>query len=121
MFLIDMEKVNAQVGIGEALLNTVIAMATVFIVLILISIIIFLLKYVPKLFDRKKTEQAVKPEPPAKKEVPVVAQKPAANNDTQIVAVIMAAIASQMETETGVPVPADGLVIRSIKKRTFTK
>lgn len=32
---------------------------------------------------------------------------------------ITAAIAAQMEAETGVCVPADGLVIRSIKKRTF--
>lgn len=124
MFLIDLEKVNAQVGPGEALLNTVIGMGTVFVVLILISIIIFLLKYVPRLFEKKNTEQtetAAKPAAPAKKEAPAVSQKPAADNDTQIVAVIMAAIASQMEEETGVPVAADGLVIRSIKKRTFTK
>lgn len=124
MFLIDLEKVNAHVGPSEALLNTVIGMGTVFVVLILISIIIFLLKYVPRLFEKKKIEQtetAVKPAAPAKKEAPAVSQKPAADNDTQIVAVIMAAIASQMEEETGVPVAADGLVIRSIKKRTFTK
>lgn len=121
MFLIDIDKVNAQVGADEALINTVIGMGTVFIVLILISIIIFLLKYVPKLFEKKKTEPAVKAETPVKKEVPVATEKPAAGNDTQIVAVIMAAIASQMEEETGVPVAADGLVIRSIKKRTFTK
>lgn len=124
MFLIDLEKINAQVGLGEALLNTLIGMGTVFAVLILISVIIFLLKFVPRLFERKKTEQAGqadKPVAPAKKETPAVSQKPAANNDTQIVAVIMAAIASQMEEETGVPAAADGLVIRSIKKRTFTK
>ena len=48
----------------------------------------------------------------AKQEVPV-------SDNTQIIAVITAAIAAQMEAETGVCVPADGLVIRSIKKRTF--
>lgn len=116
MFLIDLEKVNAQVGAGEALLNTVIGMGTVFVVLIVISIIIFLLKYIPKLFERKN---AVETAQPAKKEAPAKVQAPVVNNDTQIVAVIMAAIASQMEEETGVPVAADGLVIRSIKKRTF--
>lgn len=117
MLLINLEKVNAQVGPGEALVNTLIGMGTVFIVLILISIIIFLLKYIPKLFENKKAE-VVRPE---SKAVPTSVPKPApaASNDTQIIAVIMAAIASQMEQETGVPVAADDLVIRSIKKRTF--
>ena len=90
MLLLDLEKVNATVGPGEAVMNTLIGMGTVFVVLILISIIIFLLKYVPKMFEKKKAEP-----------------------------VITAAIAAQMEAETGVCVPADGLVIRSIKKRTF--
>ena len=102
MLLLDLEKVNATVGPGEAVMNTLIGMGTVFVVLILISIIIFLLKFVPKMFEKKK----------AKQEVPV-------SDNTQIIAVITAAIAAQMEAETGVCVPADGLVIRSIKKRTF--
>ena len=116
MLLLDLEKVNATVGPGEAVMNTLIGMGTVFVVLILISIIIFLLKFVPKMFEKKKAEQeAVKQEKPAakaKQEVPV-------SDNTQIIAVITAAIAAQMEAETGVCVPADGLVIRSIKKRTF--
>lgn len=121
MFLIDVEKVNAQVGPGEALTNTLIGMGTVFVVLILISIIIFLLKFIPKLFERKTVAQtqAVQKEKPAEKETPVQTQTPAAEGDTQIVAVLMAAIAARMEEETGVPVAADGLIIRSIKKRTF--
>lgn len=121
MFLIDVEKVNAQVGPGEALANTLIGMGTVFIVLILISVIIFLLKFIPKLFERKAVAQTqtVQKETPAVKEAPASAQSPAAEGDTQIVAVLMAAIAAQMEEETGVPAAADGLIIRSIKKRTF--
>lgn len=118
MLLLDLEKVNAQVGPGEALINTLIGMGTVFVVLILISIIIFLLKFIPKLFEKKAVLAPVQDKPVEKKEV-VQEQKPVVNDDTQIVAVIMAAIAAQMEAETGVPVPADGLVIRSIKKRTF--
>lgn len=119
MFLIDIEKVNAQVGADEALLNTVIGMGTVFIVLVLISIIIFLLKFVPKMFERKTTAPIAQTgkKPEVKASVPE--QEPVVNNDTQIAAVIMAAIAAQMETETGVPVSPEGLVIRSIKKRTF--
>lgn len=122
MFLIDIEKVNAQVGPGEALTNTLIGMGTVFVVLILISVIIFLLKYIPKLFEKKTVvpAQPAQPAKPAEKIVPVPEQKTApAAGESQIAAVIMAAIASQMEEETGVPVAADGLIIRSIKKRTF--
>lgn len=121
MFLIDIEKVNAQVGPGEALMNTLIGMGTVFVVLILISVIIFLLKFIPKLFERKTVVQTQDAQnaKPVVKEVPVQTQNTAAKEDTQIVAVLMAAIASQMEEETGVPVATDGLIIRSIKKRTF--
>lgn len=121
MFLIDIEKVNAQVGPGEALLNTLIGMGTVFIVLILISVIIFLMKFIPKLFEKKTVAQtqAVQPVKQEVKEEPVPEQTQTVGAETQIAAVIMAAIASQMEEETGVPVAADGLIIRSIKKRTF--
>ena len=68
MLLLDLEKVNATVGPGEAVMNTLIGMGTVFVVLILISIIIFLLKYVPKMFEKKKAEpEAAKQEKPAAK------------------------------------------------------
>ncbi len=119
MFLIDIEKVNAQVGADEALLNTVIGMGTVFIVLVLISIIIFLLKFVPKMFERKAAAPIAQPGKKPEVKVPAPEQEPVVNNDTQIAAVITAAIVAQMETETGVPVSPEGLVIRSIKKRTF--
>lgn len=121
MFLIDIEKVNAQVGPGEALTNTLIGMGTVFVVLILISVIIFLMKFIPKMFEKKAVvqTQAVQPVKQEMKEAPAPEQKQTVGADTQIAAVIMAAIASQMEEETGVPVAADGLIIRSIKKRTF--
>ena len=115
MLLLDLEKVNATVGPGEAVMNTLIGMGTVF---VLISIIIFLLKYVPKMFEKKKAEpEAAKQEKPAAKAV--AKQEVPVSDNTQIIAVITAAIAAQMEAETGVCVPADGLVIRSIKKRTF--
>ncbi len=69
MLLLDLEKVNATVGPGEAVMNTLIGMGTVFVVLILISIIIFLLKYVPKMFEKKKKAEpeAAKQERPAAK------------------------------------------------------
>ena len=117
MLLLDLEKVNATVGPGEAVMNTLIGMGTVFVVLILISIIIFLLKYVPKMFEKKKAEpEAAKQEKPAAK---AVAKQEVPVSDNPDYCGNYAAIAAQMEAETGVCVSADGLVIRSIKKRTF--
>ena len=60
--------------IPEALVNTVIAMGTVFLVLILISFIISLLKYIPALMDKfTKKEEPVQPIPQAQ---PAPAPKP---------------------------------------------
>ena len=110
-------------SIPEALVNTVIGMGTVFVVLIPISFIIYLLKFVPSLLDRSKKEEIVvrsenaapsaPAAKPAEKPAPVVSGN---TDDTQLVAVITAAITAAMEQE-GTPVAADGLVIRSIKKR----
>lgn len=115
MFLYLMSEITT---IPEGLVNTALGMGTVFIVLILISFIIYLFKFIPMLLggnkDKKAEEKkvAVAPRP-----VPVKAQ-PA--DDTQLIAVIAAAVAAQMEEETGAPVKADGLYIRSIKKRVFS-
>ena len=107
--------------IPQALVNTVIAMGTVFLVLILISFIISLLKFIPIVMDKlTKKEEPVQPVPqaqPVSAPKPVV-QTPAAPDDTQLIAVITAAVAAAMEQD-GVAVPVDGLVIRSIKKRSY--
>ena len=109
--------------IPQALVNTVIAMGTVFLVLILISFIIYLFKFIPVLMDKlTKKEEPVQPAAqaqPAPAPKPAAVQTPAAPaDDTQLIAVITAAVAAAME-EDGVSVPADGLVIRSIKKRSY--
>ena len=101
--------------IPEALVNTVIAMGTVFLVLILISFIISLLKYIPALMDKFTKKEQAQPAPAPK---PVVQTPAAPADDTQLIAVITAAVAAAMEQD-GVAVPADGLVIRSIKKRSY--
>ena len=116
--------VSETTTIPEALVNTALGMGTVFVVLILISFIIYLFKYIPKLLEISKK----KPEAPAaakplsqdnaeEKTAPAASQT---EDDSKLVAVIAAAVAAQMSEETGVPVAADGLVIRSIKKRTFS-
>lgn len=108
--------------IPRALVNTVIAMGTVFLVLILISFIISLLKFIPILMDKlTKKEEPVQPVPqaqPVSAPKPVVQTPAAPADDTQLIAVITAAVAAAMEQD-GVAVPADGLVIRSIKKRSY--
>ena len=115
---------TGEITIPIALVHTAIAMGTVFLVLILISFVIWLLKFVPKIInalskDKNVTEQ--KNAPQAKTAAP--AAKPAAavkkSTDGEIVAAIAAAIAATMTEETGVPVSPEGLVIRSIKKRSF--
>ncbi len=101
----------------EALINTGIGMGTVFIVLIVISFVIYLLKFLPGLLDgsvkQKKEEATSAPVVSAPTPAPVVETQ---TDDAQLVAVITAAVVAAMEEE-GTPVAADGLVIRSIKKR----
>ena len=116
-----------EITIPVALMHTGVAMGTVFLVLILISFVIYLLRFVPKLFENKDKA----PAPPKKKDSAdesavqtVGAARGSApakkKTDGELVAVIAAAIAASMTEETGVPVSPDGLVIRSIKKRTFS-
>ena len=114
-----------EITIPVALMHTGVAMGTVFAVLILISFVIYLLRFVPKLFDKKERAAANKPkkdkgsdESAVQKVAPARGQAPVKKAaDTELVAVIAAAIAATMTEETGVPVSPDGLVIRSIKKR----
>lgn len=116
--------VSETTTIPEALVNTALGMGTVFVVLILISFIIYLFKYIPKLLEigKKKPEApaAAKPLSQDKAEEKAAPAASQTEDDSKLVAVIAAAVAAQMSEETGVPVAADGLVIRSIKKRTFS-
>ena len=96
---------------GKAALNTLMGMGTVFAVLILISLLISLFKYINKLEAKVNKKPAVS-EAPAPS-APVIAE-PAEEltDDYELVAVISAAIAASEGTS------ADGFVVRSIKKRT---
>lgn len=100
---------------GKAALNTLLGMGTVFVVLILISLLISCFKYINRLEDKmnkrkaEKKEQAVL-EAPAEAKAVEPEENPA--DDLELVAVITAAIAASEGTST------DGFVVRSIKKRT---
>lgn len=101
--------------LGKAGMNTLIGMGTVFVVLIFMSIIISLLKFIPALFDKsgkqKKTEAVqetvVEAAPEESVEEPM--------DDIELVAVIAAAIAAYEGTS------ADGFVVRSVKRRKSNK
>lgn len=114
---------NAHYSIGEILekagLNTILGMGTVFVVLIFISFIISLFKFIPaieKKFSKKSepVKVAAAPAAPsaATQAAPVLQ---AADNDGELAAVIAAAIAAAEGTST------DGFIVRSIKRRKSNK
>ena len=110
---------NVHYSTGEIMakagMNTIIGMGTVFVVLILISLIISCFTLVSKFEAKQKKQEAPAPAAPA----PVVEQ-PAAkeelSNDTELVAVIAAAIAAYEGAAS-----TDGFVVRSIRKSNKSK
>lgn len=107
---------------GQAGLNTVLGMGTTFVILILISFIIGLFPLIgkaQKASEEKKAAAAKKAAPaPAAAPVAAAAPAPAAPapaadpmNDSQLVAVIAAAVAAAEGRTT-----TDGFVVRSIRK-----
>lgn len=113
--------IGAHYSMGEILqkaaLNTILGMGTVFVVLIFISFIISLFKLIPVL--EKKFRKGPKTAPkaaPAPAPAPAAAAPAAAEtDDTELVAVIAAAIAASEGTSP------DGFVVRSIKRRKSNK
>lgn len=96
---------------GKAALNTVLGMGTVFVVLILISLIISLFGVIPKLLaSNKKEEQKPKAES-ADKVVAQIIENEELNDDLELVAVISAAVAAYEGSGS-----TDGFVVRSIRK-----
>lgn len=115
----DSITVNGHYGMAEILkkagLNTLLGMGTVFVVLIFISFIISLFKFIPA-FQNKFSK---KPQAETKKETSAAAPAPVevvpATDDSELIAVISAAIAASEGTST------DGFVVRSIKRRKSNK
>lgn len=113
--------VDANFSMGEILkkagLNTILGMGTVFAVLIFISIIISLFKYIPMLEEMfknggKKPEEKKTSAPVA----PVaVVEEEEEEDDLELIAVIAAAIAMQEGKDPS------GFVVRSIRRRPSNK
>ncbi len=104
---------------GRAGLNTLLGMGTVFVVLILISIIISLFNYIPKIqeiFAKDKFDEAAAESIPEKAEE----ESEDLTDDSELVAVISAAIAAYEQSTKGSAVSArgaDDFVVRSIIRR----
>ena len=108
---------NVEYTFGEkmekAALNTLLGMGTVFIVLILISLIISCFGFIPAI-QAKFTK---KPAPQARKEEPVenvpaqIVENEELSDDCELVAVIAAAIAASQGASS-----TDGFVVRSIRR-----
>ena len=95
----------------KAGINTLIGMGTVFVMLIFISLLIWLLGFVPKLFSGKKEEKTAAAAPTAVPVAEQIAERETTKTDDQeLVAVIAAAIAAATGTST------DSFVVRSIRK-----
>lgn len=97
-----------------ALLNTVMGICIVFLVLLLIAWIISLFKYINK-FEKERAAKEAAPAPVAPEPAPEIVEEEELSDDLELVAVITAAIHAYEEAQ-GNDVPADGLVIRSIRK-----
>lgn len=110
---------NVHYSTGEIMakagMNTLIGMGTVFVVLILISLIISCFTFISKFEKRQKKQEAPAPAAAA----PVVEQiaaKEELSDDTELVAVIAAAIAAYEGAAS-----TDGFVVRSIRKSNKSK
>ena len=95
----------------NAALNTLIGMGTVFVVLILISFIISLFGYIPKIQESFKKKETVQ-EKAVDNAVAQIIENEEQSDDLELVAVIAAAIAASEGAAS-----TDGYVVRSIRRR----
>lgn len=102
---------SMQSNLIDALTNTLLGMGTVFLALILISFIISLLKPISDFFTGA---HKTKPTPVAHLDnKPNVVEEVDVDNETELVAVITAAIMASYESSNYTP---DGLVVRRIRR-----
>lgn len=97
----------------RAALNTLIGMGTVFTVLILISLIIACFGFIPKIQAKFAKKEEASPAVPA--QTAAVEEEEELTDDTELVAVIAAAIAAYEGTST------EGFRVRSIKRANTKK
>lgn len=104
------ESLSLGAKLKNAGFNTIIGLATVFFVLILISFIISLFKYIPRIQNYFEEKKKKKSESSVDKTIEQIVQKEELSNDLELVAVITAAICAATDRS------ADSFVVRSVKK-----
>lgn len=110
-----------QMTVGQkmekAALNTVFGMGFIFLVLIFISLVISALSLIPKMLSKKEAEKATAAGPVVQAASPVVSPAVSGTDLSaeEITAVITAAIMAY--TADHAETPADGLVVRSIRRK----
>ena len=112
---------NVDYTFGEKMskagLNTLMGMGTVFAVLILISLIISLFGFIPKIQEAfSKKGKAVETKADADPAIKQIIEKEEQTDDLELIAVITAAIAACGESGS-----ADDFVVRSIRRRANSK
>ena len=95
---------------ADAAGNTLMGMGTVFLVLIFISLLISCFKFIPQIMDKLSKKPSVGEKPEVVEEI---SETVTANeeDDSELIAVIAAAIAASEQTST------DSFVVRSIRRR----
>ena len=105
---------NVKYTFGESMekagLNTLLGMGTVFVVLILISLIIGLFNFIPKIQGLFGKDKKPANEKAVESTIAQIIEKEELSDDLELVAVISAAIASYEGTSS------DGFVVRSIRR-----
>ncbi len=102
--------------------NTVIGISIVFGMLLLMCLVIYCFRFLPKLVGRFTGQKKSGEEQEEKREAtdaatppPVTEQAAAAGDDEELIAVITAAIAAARAEET--PAPVGSFVVRTVKRR----
>ena len=118
-FVVLASNAGDDITYGEAGLNTAMGLGIVFCALAFISLVISLEGKIFGAVGKKKAAPKT-PEVPAAPAPAVVEEVQDESDDTELVAVITAAIYAY-EAENGGEVPADGLVVRSIRRLGYAR
>ncbi len=99
--------------VGKAGLNTVLGMGTTFVILIFLSFIISLFKFLPGNEGLRAKEE---PKTPVDNAVSQIAEREELAGDDALVAVITAAVAAYESSNSNAGGSGDGFVVRSIRR-----
>ena len=114
---------NCHYTFGENMekagLNTLLGMGTTFVILIFLSIIIGLFKYIPDIQEKftKKETAASSTAAAVDNTINQIIEKEESVDDGELIAVISAAIAAYESAAGGAATGGDGFVVRSIRRR----